>query len=100
MIVVLIFGRRVMVKSACCDSNVTCLDVRERVVYPKIEVTMKMKGKEFPQKRSRSFMPRDLMDIVPCSLRNALKSNSGKNQEQRSHFDCYHYTGSQPSFSG
>ena len=68
MIVVLIFGRRVMVKSACCDSNVTCPDVRERIVYPKIEVAMKMKGKEFPQKRSRSVMSRDLMDIVPCSL--------------------------------
>ena len=58
------------------------------------------KGKEFPQKRSRSVLSRDLMDIVPCSFRNALKSNSDKNQEQRSHFDCYHYTGSQPSFSG
>ena len=46
MIVVLIFGRRVMVKSVCCDSNVKCLDVRERVVYPKIEVAMKMKGNE------------------------------------------------------
>ena len=30
MIVVLIFGRRVMVKSVCCDSNVKCPDVRER----------------------------------------------------------------------
>lgn len=68
MIVVLIFGRRVMVKSACCDSNVKCPDDREKVVYPKIEVAMKMKGKEFPQKRSRSVQSRDLMDIVPCSF--------------------------------
>ena len=68
MIVVLILGRRVMVKSVCCDSNVKCPDDRERVVYPKIEVALKMKGKEFPQKRSRSVLPKDLMDIVPCSF--------------------------------